>query len=98
MDERGGRLGCTDGGPSRIVPEGPDDAVRAKRRVGSQPGRAPAEAGQTEPLETLGEGPQLVEAEGLGRPGDELLTHGGPNPPFARGFGCLVCRRLARPP
>ena len=39
------------------------------------PGRAPAEAGDAEPLELLGERPQLVEPERLARPGDEVLAH-----------------------
>ena len=39
------------------------------------PGGAPAEPGDPEPLELLGERPQLVETERLRGPGDELLTH-----------------------
>ena len=41
-----------------------------------QPGRAPAEPGDPEPLEPLGERPQLIEPERLGGPGDEVLAHG----------------------
>ena len=59
----------------RIVAERPDVAVRAERAVVRQPRGAPAEAGDAEPLEPLGERPQLVEPERLGGPGDEVLAH-----------------------
>ena len=47
----------------------------ASRAVAREPRGTPAEAGQSETLESLGERPQLVEPERLGGAGDEVLTH-----------------------
>ena len=46
-----------------------------RRPPSVEPGGAPAEAGDPEPLQALRVGPQLVEPEGLGRTGHELLAH-----------------------
>ena len=52
---------------SRYVPSDPS---------GATPRRAPAEPGDPEALEALGERPQLVEPERLCGTSDEVLTHG----------------------
>ena len=75
VDERGGRLGRPDPLAARIVAKGTDVAVRLEPAIGPDPGRAPAEAGDPESLQPLGERPQLVEPERLRGPGDEVLTH-----------------------
>ena len=70
------RLGSAD--PRRavgIVAERAHVAVAVEPAIAAQPGRAPAEPGDPEPLEALGERPQLVEPERLGRPGDVVLAH-----------------------
>ena len=76
MEQHGGRLDPADGLAAGIVAERADVAVRAEPAVGLEPGRAPAEARQPEPLQPLRERPQLVEPERLCGPGDEVLAHG----------------------
>ena len=75
VDECHGRPGRPDGVPTGIVAECPDVAVRPEPAVTAEPRRTPAEAGEPETLEPLGEWPQLVEPERLGSPGDEVFTH-----------------------
>ena len=58
-----------------IVAEGADVAVRREAAVAVEPRGAPAEPGDPEPLEPLGERPQLVEPERLRGPGDVVLAH-----------------------
>src|SRR5712691_9483312 len=50
--------------------------MRTERAVAVQPRGAPAEAGDAEALEPLGEGPQLLQREGPVGAGNELLAHG----------------------
>ena len=77
MHERRGRLLRTDPrGPGRIVAEGSDVAMAGEPAVGPEPCRTPAEPGQPETLESLGEWPQLVEPERLGGARDVVLAHG----------------------
>ena len=59
----------------RVVAERGHRPIALEAAVGQQPGDAPTEAGDAVPLEALRERPQLVEAEGRGRSGDELLAH-----------------------
>ena len=73
--EHGRRLDPADGFAAGVVAEGADVAVRAERPVGLEPGRAPAEARQAEPLQPLRERPQLVEPEWFGGPRDEVFAH-----------------------
>ena len=75
MDERGRRLDRADALATGIVPKGPEVAVRGEPSVAGQPGRAPAEPGDAEPLEPLGERPELVEPERFRGPGDVVLAH-----------------------
>src|SRR3954469_23808201 len=75
MDQRGCRLDPTDQLAPGVVPEGADVAVRPDRAVGVDPGGAPAEAGEPEPLETLPEVPQVGEKKRLRGARDELLAH-----------------------
>src|SRR6185436_5936316 len=63
VHERSDRLGRADRLATRVVAEGPDIPVRGEPAVGSEPGGAPAEARDAEPLEPLGEWPELVEPE-----------------------------------
>lgn len=77
VDEEARRLSAADVSPSRVVAEGPDVTMAIERRVGSEPRGAPAEARQPEPLEALGERPEVVDPEGLAGPGNEVLAHGG---------------------
>ncbi len=75
MDEEARRLDRAEVGDRRIVAEGADVAMAVEHPLARQPGNAPAEAGHPVPLEPVGEGPQLVEAERLGGSGDEVLAH-----------------------
>jgi hypothetical protein len=77
MDEEARRLAGSDDGGRGIVGEGPDVPVALERAGTGQPGGAPAEAGHAEPLEALGERPELVDPERLARAGHVVLTHGG---------------------
>ena len=75
VDERGGRLGRADLVAPGVVAEGPHVAVRPEAALRREPRRTPAEAGDPEPLELLGERPERVEPERLRGPGDVVLTH-----------------------
>ena len=59
-----------------VIAEGAHVAVRLQLPGPVHPCRTPAEAREAEPLEALGERPELVEAERFAGPGDELLAHG----------------------
>ena len=76
VDEgRGGLRGADSCGAVRIVPERTHVAVAVEPAIATQPGGAPAEPGDPEPLQPLRERPQLIEAEWLGGPGDVVLAH-----------------------
>jgi hypothetical protein len=76
MDERRRGLRGADVGLARgVVAERPDVAVTVQSPVSAEPGRAPAEPRDPEPLQALREGPQLVEAKRLGGSGDVVLAH-----------------------
>ena len=76
VDQGRGRLGRADRRRAvGIVAERAHVAVAVEPAIATQPGRAPAEPGDPEPLQPLGERPQLVEAERLGGPGDVVLAH-----------------------
>jgi len=76
VHERRGRRNASDPRlAGRIVAERAHVAMAVQPAVVAQPGRAPAEAGDPEPLEFRGERPQLVEPKWLGGPGDVVLTH-----------------------
>src|SRR4029079_8785993 len=71
VDEGGRRLDPPDPlGTGVIVVERGEGAVPVEPPVVAKPGRAPAEARDAEPLEALGERPQLIEVERGGREGD----------------------------
>jgi hypothetical protein len=61
----------------RILAERVDVAVGLKHAVVIDPADAPAETGNAETLESLGERPQLVESERVAGARHELLTHRG---------------------
>ena len=75
MDEDSRGLDRAKGFPARVAAEGADVPVGRDPAIGRDPRCTPAEAGDPVPLELLGEGPQLVEAERLASPGDVVLTH-----------------------
>ncbi len=57
VDEERGRLDQPDRLARRVVAEGPDVAVGLDRTAGAEPRRAPAEPGDSVPLQVLREGP-----------------------------------------
>ena len=75
VDERRGGLDPPHLVTPGIVAEGPNVAIRAEPPIVHRPRRAPAPAGDAEPLEALGERPQLLEPERLGGSGDVVLAH-----------------------
>ena len=75
VDERDRRLGAADRLATGVVAERADVAVRREPPIATEPGSAPAEPGEPEPLESLDERPQIVEPERLRGAGDEVLTH-----------------------
>ncbi len=76
VDEGRGGLGSADSCRAvRVVAERAHVAVAVEPAIATQPGGTPAEPGDPEPLQSLRERPQLVEAEGLGGPGDVVLAH-----------------------
>ena len=78
VDERRRGLDSADG-PSRtgVVAEGPDVAIGLEPAIGRPATRRPSEAGQPVALESLAERPQLIEAERIRGPRDEVLAHRG---------------------
>src|SRR6185295_3634119 len=75
VDEQALRLDGADALACWVVAECPHVAVRLEPSVRRQPRGAPAESGDAEPLELLGEAPQLVDPERLPGAGDVMLTH-----------------------
>ena len=76
VDEgRGGLRGADSSRAVRVVAERAHVAVAVQPAIAAQPGGAPPEPGDPEPLQPLRERPQLVEAERLGGPGDVVLAH-----------------------
>ena len=75
MDEGGPGFDGTARRALRVISKGTHVAVGMERTIATDPGRAPAEAGDPVALEALGEGPQLVKPERLGGTDHEVLTH-----------------------
>ena len=76
VDEGRGGLGGADLRRAvGIVAERAHVAVAVEPAIATQPGGAPAEPGDPEPLEALRERPQLIEPEWLSGPGDVVLAH-----------------------
>jgi hypothetical protein len=105
VDEDGRRRFAADRDAGRVVAERTRVAMRVELAVGADPAHGPAEAGDAEPLQALGEQPQLLEPERLRGPGDELLAHRGDDrrrepAPDGVGFfpsisGCRMSARMA---
>ena len=79
----------------RVVTKRAHVPMAGQPAVGANPGGAPAETGDPEPLQALRELPQLVQPERLCGPGDEVLTHLRPmiGPVWRAGLFRLACRK-----
>src|SRR6476469_1454420 len=99
-----GRRRCTSNArlARGVIRERADVPVRAKLAAGVEPRRTPAEAGDPEPLEPLGERPQRCDLEWLLGAGDVLLAHvgamlsDGPRPRRRPGSANVSRHRLPR--